>query len=98
LQIKVDRRDRDRDQIACTGMPEAPGTPAARPGRDRHGPRRGGSVPSAAVSQNTLRSQGIVDELFGQPNGSTAVTMTGGAYNFVYQGIPGAPGGLYFQH
>ena len=51
-----------------------------------------------AVSPNTLRSQGIVDELFGQPNGSTAVTMTGGAYNFVYQGIPGAPGGLYFQH
>ena len=41
---------------------------------------------------------GIVDELFGQSNGSTAVTMTGGAYNFVYQGIPGAPGGLYFQH
>jgi hypothetical protein len=29
LQIKVDRRDRDREQIACTGMPEAPGTPAA---------------------------------------------------------------------
>jgi hypothetical protein len=51
-----------------------------------------------AVSPNTLRSQGIVDELFGQPNGSTAVTMTGGAYNFVYEGIPGAPGGLYFQH
>jgi len=24
--------------------------------------------------------------------------MTGGAYNFVYEGIPGAPGGLYFQH
>jgi len=24
--------------------------------------------------------------------------MTGGAYNFVYTGIPGAPGGLYFQH
>jgi hypothetical protein len=29
LQIKVDRRDRDREQIACTGMPGAPGTPAA---------------------------------------------------------------------
>ncbi len=29
LQIKVDRRDRDREQIACTGMPEAPGIPAA---------------------------------------------------------------------
>jgi hypothetical protein len=60
------------------------------------------AAPSAAnlpaVSPNTLRSQGIVDELFGQPNGSTAVTMTGGAYNFVYEGIPGAPGGLYFQH
>ncbi len=27
LQIKVDRRD--REQIACTGMPEAPGAPAA---------------------------------------------------------------------
>ncbi len=51
-----------------------------------------------AVSSNTLRSQGIADELFGQPNNSTAVTMTGGAYNFVYEGIPGAPGGLYFQH
>ena len=60
------------------------------------------AAPSAAnlpaVSPNTLRSQGIVDELFGRPNGSTAVTMTGGAYNFVYEGIPGAPGGLYFQH
>jgi hypothetical protein len=30
LQIKVDRRDRDREKIACTGMPEAPGTPAPR--------------------------------------------------------------------
>ena len=29
LQIKVDRRDRGREPIACTGMPEAPGTPAA---------------------------------------------------------------------
>jgi hypothetical protein len=29
LQITVDRRDRDREQIACTGMLEAPGTPAA---------------------------------------------------------------------
>ena len=29
LQIKVDRRDRDRKQIAYTGMPEAPGTAAA---------------------------------------------------------------------
>jgi hypothetical protein len=60
------------------------------------------AAPSAAnlpaVSPNMLRSQGIVDELFGQPNASTAVTMTGGAYNFVYEGIPGAPGGLYFQH
>jgi hypothetical protein len=27
LPIKADRRD--REQIACTGMPEAPGTPAA---------------------------------------------------------------------
>jgi hypothetical protein len=51
-----------------------------------------------AVSPNTLRSQGIADELFGQQNNSPLVTMTGGAYNFVYVGIPGAPGGLYFQH
>ena len=29
LPIKAGRRDRDREQIACTGMPEAPGTPAA---------------------------------------------------------------------
>ena len=29
LPIKADRRDRDREQIACTGMPEAPGTTAA---------------------------------------------------------------------
>lgn len=51
-----------------------------------------------AVSPNTLRSQGIVDELFGQPNNSSLVTMNGGAYNFVYFGIDKAPGGLYFQH
>ena len=61
-----------------------------------------GLNPSAShvptVSPSTLRSQGVVDELFGQPNNSTAVTMTGGAYNFVYFGIDGAPGGLYFQH
>ena len=54
LQIKVDRRDRDREQIACTGMPEVTGTPAARPGRDRHGPRRGGSVPGAARGQSPV--------------------------------------------
>jgi hypothetical protein len=29
LQIKVDRHDRGREQIACAGMPEAPGTTAA---------------------------------------------------------------------
>ena len=61
-----------------------------------------GLSPSAshvpAVSPKALRSQGVVDELFGQLNNSSAVTMTGGAYNFVYFGIDGAPGGLYFQH
>lgn len=30
LPTKAGRRDRDREQIACTGTPEAPGTP--RPG------------------------------------------------------------------
>ena len=29
LPIKAGRRDRGREQIACTGTPEAPGTPAA---------------------------------------------------------------------
>jgi hypothetical protein len=44
----------------------------------------------------------IVDQLFGQPAGSPDVqqvqTGNNGAYDFVYTGIPGAPGGLYFQH
>lgn len=81
-----------------------------------HGPMAGyvdyvvqapaGFTPLAAhlpkVSPNDLRSQGIVDELFGLPNGSPQLTQvsTGnnGQYNFLYVGIPGQPDGLYFQH
>jgi hypothetical protein len=53
------------------------------------------TVPSTAGSMD------LVDLLFGKP-GSPDVqqvqTGSNGTYNFVYTGIPGAPGGLYFQH
>jgi hypothetical protein len=54
-----------------------------------------------AISPSTLRSSGIMDEFFGQSDGSTALTQTGtghdGQYTFVYGGIPGAPNGIYIQ-
>jgi len=61
-----------------------------------------GSQPAAshipAVSPNTLRSQGIVDELFGEANGSSNVQFGGiGHYVAVFGGIPGAPAGWYVQ-
>jgi hypothetical protein len=51
---------------------------------------------------NSYRSGGVLNELFGLPRDSSALAhVPGGAdgqYEFVYFGIPGAPGGLYFQH
>jgi hypothetical protein len=29
MSVSYEATDRNREQIACTGMPEAPGTPAA---------------------------------------------------------------------
>jgi len=65
-----------------------------------------GVVPSAKNlpywTDPSYRSQGVVNQLFGLPRDSTQLTHVPGGndgqYNFVYFGIPGAPGGLYFQH
>jgi hypothetical protein len=65
-----------------------------------------GTIPSASslprVLPSSEHSMDIVDQLFGQPAGSPDAqqvqTGNNGAYDFVYTGIPGAPGGLYFQH
>jgi len=61
-----------------------------------------GSQPTAshipAVSPNTLRSQGIVAELFGEASSSSNVQFNGtGHYVAIYGGIPGAPAGWYVQ-
>jgi len=49
---------------------------------------------------NSYRSGGVLNEAFGQPRDSSALTHQAGdgQYNFVYFGIPGAPGGMLFQH
>ena len=63
-----------------------------------------GDVPSAAhlpkVTASTYRSGGVLNELFGLRQDSSALVHAAGdgQYNFLYFGIPGAPQGLYFQH
>jgi hypothetical protein len=65
-----------------------------------------GDVPSAHNLPRTVPAgtsgMDLIDQLFGQPSGSSNITTVSignnGQYDFVYTGIPGAPGGLYFQH
>jgi hypothetical protein len=53
-------------------------------------------------TNSSYRSGGVLNEAFGLPRDSSALTHVSGGddgqYNFVYFGVPGAPGGLYFQH